>query len=108
MTQEQPGDATGMTSVHVYRTLKALAKDGVIDPSGRWIAIQDWNKIRQEGDFNPLYLHLDQVAPHPPGPLSYRRRYENLRDYRSQRPEGKLGIYRPDRMRAHRLTGSRA
>lgn len=70
MTQEQPGDATGMTSVHVYRTLKALAKDGVIDPSGRWIAIQDWNKIRQASDFNPLYLHLDQVAPHPPGPLS--------------------------------------
>ncbi|MBS89913.1 hypothetical protein sphantq_01680 [Sphingobium sp. AntQ-1] len=70
MTQEQLGDATGMTSVHVNRTLKALAKDGLIDHSGRWIAIQDWNKIRREGDFNPLYLHLDQVAPHLPGPLS--------------------------------------
>lgn len=70
VTQEQLGDATGMTSVHVNRTLKALAKDGIINHSGRWIAIKDWDKIRQKGDFNPLYLHLDQVAPHFAGSLS--------------------------------------
>ena len=63
MTQEQLGDATGLTSVHVNRTLKALAADGLINHSGRWIAIRDWDGIRRAGDFNPLYLHLDQVAP---------------------------------------------
>lgn len=70
MTQEQLGDATGLTSVHVNRTLKALAKDGVIKHSGRSLTIQDWNKIRQEGDFNPRYLHLGQVSPHVEGPIA--------------------------------------
>ncbi|AOH86318.1 Crp/Fnr family transcriptional regulator [Sphingomonas panacis] len=70
MTQEQLGDATGLTSVHVNRTMKALAADGLIEQAGRWISIRDWNGIRREGDFNPLYLHLDQVAPHFGRPLS--------------------------------------
>lgn len=61
MTQEQLGDATGLTSVHVNRTLKALPSDGLIRQSGRSITILDWNGIRLVGDFNPLYLHLDQV-----------------------------------------------
>lgn len=69
MTQEQLGDAAGLTSVHVNRTLKALAKDGLIHQNGKSIMIRDWDKIRQVGDFNPLYLHLDQVAPHFDGPL---------------------------------------
>lgn len=70
MTQEQIGDATGLTSVHVNRTIKALKTDGLIDHTGRWISIRDWKGIREEGDFNPLYLHLDQVAPHFAGPIS--------------------------------------
>jgi CRP-like cAMP-binding protein len=70
MTQEQLGDATGLTSVHVNRMVKALVADGLIEHSGKWISIRDWNGIRQEGDFNPLYLHLDQVAPQFTGPLS--------------------------------------
>lgn len=70
MTQEQLGDATGLTSVHVNRTIKALVADGLIEHGGRWISIRDWNGIRREGDFNPLYLHLDQVAPYFDGPLS--------------------------------------
>jgi CRP-like cAMP-binding protein len=63
VTQEQLGDATGLTSVHVNRTLKSLGQDGLIDHSGRAIAIRDWEGIQKVGDFNPLYLHLDQVAP---------------------------------------------
>jgi len=31
LTQEQLADATGMTSVHVNRTIKALERDGLID-----------------------------------------------------------------------------
>ncbi|WP_254603246.1 Crp/Fnr family transcriptional regulator [Sphingomonas bacterium] len=63
MTQEQMGDATGLTSVHVNRTLKALTASGLIEQTGRWIGISDWDSIRRVGDFNPLYLHLDQSAP---------------------------------------------
>ncbi|WP_143075149.1 Crp/Fnr family transcriptional regulator, partial [Sphingobium sp. AP50] len=63
MTQEQLGDATGLTGVHVNRTLKSLGQDGLIDHGGRWIAIKNWEGIQKVGDFNPLYLHLDQAAP---------------------------------------------
>lgn len=69
MTQEQLADATGLTSVHVNRMVKALAAEGLIEHSGRSITIRDWAGIRREGGFNPLYLHLDQVAPSL-GPLS--------------------------------------
>jgi CRP-like cAMP-binding protein len=70
VTQEQLGDATGLTSVHVNRTIKMLVKEGLIDHGGRWIAIKDWEGIRRVGDFNPLYLHLDQVAPQFNGSLN--------------------------------------
>lgn len=70
MTQEQLGDATGLTSVHVNRTLKTMVAEGLIVQNLRWIELQSWDGIRSVGDFNPLYLHLDQMAPHFDGPLS--------------------------------------
>lgn len=70
MTQDQLADATGLTSVHVNRTLKILVQGGLIEQGGRWITILDWNGIRRVGDFNPLYLHLDQTAPQFSGSLS--------------------------------------
>jgi hypothetical protein len=61
MTQEQLADATGMTAVHVNRTLKRLEADGLIDRSTpRSIHIGDWRKLASVGDFNPAYLHLNK------------------------------------------------
>ena len=65
MTQEQLADTTGLTSVHVNRTLKTLERDGLIDrPSPRSIAIGDWRKLADVGDFDTNYLHLrpDETA----------------------------------------------
>jgi CRP-like cAMP-binding protein len=60
MTQEQLGDATGLTSVHVNRTIKALEKEGLIDRSNpRSIHIGDWRKLAEAGDFDSGYLHLN-------------------------------------------------
>ncbi len=43
MTQEQLGDATGLTSVHVNRTIKQLEAEGLIGRvSPRSISIGDW------------------------------------------------------------------
>ncbi|MEO5492584.1 MAG: Crp/Fnr family transcriptional regulator [Sphingomonas sp.] len=61
MTQEQLGDATGLTSVHVNRTLKALEGDGLISRNKRFITIADWDRMRAVADFSALYLHLDQT-----------------------------------------------
>jgi len=57
MTQEQIADATGLTVVHVNRTLQALAGRGVIERSGRDIRIKDWGRMREVADFDPAYLH---------------------------------------------------
>jgi CRP-like cAMP-binding protein len=62
MTQEQLADATGLTPVHVNRSLKALEADGLIVRQGRYVSIPDWERLRDESGFNELYLHLDQAA----------------------------------------------
>lgn len=60
MTQEQLADATGLTSVHVNRTLKGLERDGLIKRSHRAITIDSWQDLARAGDFEPGYLHLDR------------------------------------------------
>ena len=64
MTQEQLADATGLTSVHVNRTIKRLERDGLIDRSHpRSIHIGNWRRLADAGDFDSQYLHLDQAEP---------------------------------------------
>jgi CRP-like cAMP-binding protein len=64
MTQEQLADATGLTSVHVNRTIKALQKEGLIErPNPRSIYIGDWRKLADAGDFDSNYLHMQQDDP---------------------------------------------
>jgi len=64
MTQEQLGDTTGLTSVHVNRTLKALEADGLIERlRPRSITIGDWKKLAHAGDFDSGYLHLREDEP---------------------------------------------
>lgn len=62
MTQEQLADATGMTSVHVNRTMKALEREGLIEREKRFVRIPNWEQLRDVAGFSELYLHLDQVA----------------------------------------------
>lgn len=64
MTQEQLADATGLTPVHVNRTLKGLEADGLIERRNpRAIEIGDWRKLAETGDFNSAYLHLKSSEP---------------------------------------------
>ena len=62
MTQEQLADATGLTAVHVNRTLKAMDAEGLIKREKRFVLIPDWERLRDVAGFNELYLHLDQVT----------------------------------------------
>jgi CRP-like cAMP-binding protein len=61
MTQEQIGDATGLTSVHVNRTLKSLAIDGLVHRDKRYLTFADRKRIQEVAEFSALYLHLDQT-----------------------------------------------
>jgi CRP-like cAMP-binding protein len=62
LTQEQLGDATGLTPVHINRTLKALEKDGLIFRKRRLIQIPNWQRLRDIAGFSETYLHLDQLS----------------------------------------------
>lgn len=64
MSQEQLGDATGLTSVHVNRTIKTLEAEGLINrASPRSIHIGDWRKLAEVGDFDSNYLHIPHDEP---------------------------------------------
>lgn len=62
LTQEQLADATGLTPVHVNRSLKSLEAEGLIQRDGRFVTIPDWERLREACDFRELYLHLDQAT----------------------------------------------
>ena len=58
MTQEQLADATGLTPVHVNRTLKDLEARGLIARTRKFVAIDDWSGMLDEAGFNDTYLHI--------------------------------------------------
>lgn len=58
MTQEQIADATGLTPVHVNRTLQHLQADGLIHRDRRSFVVRDWAALRSAADFDPAYLHM--------------------------------------------------
>ena len=65
MSQEQLGDALGITPVHVNRVLRELDREGLIEREKRFVRVPNWEKLRKVGGFNENYLHLDQVIPRP-------------------------------------------
>ena len=58
MTQEQLADVTGLTSVHVNRSLMNLEEQGLLTRTSRYIAVADWPSLQRAGDFDEAYLHL--------------------------------------------------
>jgi CRP-like cAMP-binding protein len=60
ITQEELGDAFGMTTVHVNRVLQGLRADGLITSHGKTLTIEDWERLRQAGQYTPDYLHANQ------------------------------------------------
>lgn len=58
MTQEQLADCTGLTPVHVNRTLRGMDADGLLSRTNRSVTVSDWKKLAKVGDFRSAYLHL--------------------------------------------------
>ena len=59
LTQEDLGDALGLSPVHINRVLRRLRERGLMTFSNRKVVIQDLDALKQVGGFNPLYLHLN-------------------------------------------------
>jgi CRP-like cAMP-binding protein len=56
LTQELIGDALGLTTVHVNRTLRSLRADGLISINNRQVAILDFDALSLLCDFDNSYL----------------------------------------------------
>jgi CRP-like cAMP-binding protein len=64
ITQGEFADAMGITAVHVNRVLQQMRAEGLIELKGDRLNIPDWDRLKQVGEFDPTYLHLesDQAA----------------------------------------------
>lgn len=56
-TQEEIGDATGLTPVHVNRMLRELTEEGLIRRTGRALEVMNWQRFRHVAGFDEAYLH---------------------------------------------------
>lgn len=51
LTQEEIGDATGLTAVHVNRMMRGLAEDGIIERNGSQIRLLNEPRLTAEANF---------------------------------------------------------
>lgn len=56
MTQEQVGDATGLTAVHVNRTFRRLREDEIVSVAHGSATVLDWSALRDIAEFDESYL----------------------------------------------------
>ncbi|HXG99934.1 MAG TPA: Crp/Fnr family transcriptional regulator [Sphingomicrobium sp.] len=59
VTQAELADTTGMTTVHVNRSLQRLRKDNLIATSEGKLTILDFPRLAEIAGFNDVYLHID-------------------------------------------------
>lgn len=59
MTQTDFGDATGLTSVHVNRTLMELRNQSVVTVRAGTVTIHDWQRLVSISDFDGGFMLLD-------------------------------------------------
>lgn len=64
LTQADLGEATGLSTVHVNRTLQQLRLAGLIVLRDRTLTIPDLRGLQRAALFNPNYLHLDHEGRH--------------------------------------------
>jgi CRP-like cAMP-binding protein len=57
-TQAEIGDALGLSTVHINRVLQELRSGGLIAWAGGSLTGLDWQGLKQAGEFDPTYLHL--------------------------------------------------
>jgi CRP-like cAMP-binding protein len=66
LTQEDIGDATGLTAVHVNRMMRGLADDGLIERSGGLVRILQETRLAEEANFVDRFAKIDVSWLPPP------------------------------------------
>jgi CRP-like cAMP-binding protein len=62
ITQSAMGDALGISTVHVNRSLMELRRQGLITLEKHTLTILKWEELHQYAEFDPLYLHTEADA----------------------------------------------
>lgn len=65
-TQAQLGDALGLTSVHVNRTVRMLRDLGLAIVGKQQVTVGDWDGLARRGDFDVGYLQIGKVGDADP------------------------------------------
>lgn len=60
LRQLEIAEATGLTQVHVNRTIQDLRRDRLIELRGRRLVVLDLDRLMSTALFNPGYLHLER------------------------------------------------
>jgi CRP-like cAMP-binding protein len=60
LTQAEVGDALGLSTVHVNRTVQELRAENLLEWEKGVLTVLDWDGLRHTGEFDPNYLHQDQ------------------------------------------------
>ncbi len=61
LTQTDIGDALGLSSVHVNRTLQDLRGAGLIELTRGRLRATNWAGLRNAAEFDPSYLHQERI-----------------------------------------------
>ncbi|MBA3677752.1 MAG: Crp/Fnr family transcriptional regulator [Sphingosinicella sp.] len=59
LTQEEIGDATGLTAVHVNRMMRGLVDDGLIGRNGNMIKVMNEARLAEGANFTDRYAEID-------------------------------------------------
>ncbi len=62
LNQEQIGDATGLTAVHVNRMIQSLRTENILSMHKHLVEVHDWNRLTFVAEFIPTFLLLDEKA----------------------------------------------
>jgi CRP-like cAMP-binding protein len=68
VTQAELGDALGLSTVHVNRSLQELRRRRLIRLNAGILTILDWPGLEELGEFDPTYLHLKGAVRKKLGP----------------------------------------
>ena len=80
ITQAELADATGLSAVHVNRTLQELRSTGLVSLANRTLTIHDMGALMRAALFNPSYLHLGRTTTDPTEPEGPAKRGGTDRD----------------------------
>jgi len=58
ITQAEIGDATGLSTVHVNRSIQKLRSDKLVSLEKGRCTIWDWDGLKRAATFDPTYLHF--------------------------------------------------